>query len=283
MVPVGGADEVLCPSKFQIPKSTNHHVKLKNNTGGHEGTRALKNLQVKFEERILGTIRSIRERQPVADLVVGLVDGSPIANVLSEAGFEVTHNVAAQDTLKTLDGEQNWGVVFVSDALGKPALQSIIDRSASTRPPSPVVVVGTDNHTSDNLAASVRQLGAADFIGPPFTLEALESKLRHLHTNGAGDPASAVDHLGLVGSSPAMAKVKECISRIARYRTDVLLLGENGAGKEAVARALHEMGPRRQEPFLTLTCAGSSREALESELFGSEGGNGKGDGKGLLD
>ena len=204
--------------------------------------------------------------------------------MLADAGFEVTHSEAAQDTLRVLEGPQHWGVVLVSDALGRPALQSIIERSSHARPPSPVVLVASNGSSSDGLAASASQLGASDFIGPPFTLEALENKLRRLSAEGANGTATqtaapAMEPLGLVGSSPAMARVKQAIARIARYRTDVLVTGENGSGKEAVARALHELGPRRQDPFVAVSCAGSSRDVLESELFGGET-NGK---KGLLE
>ena len=213
-------------------------------------------------------------------LVVGLVDGSPIASVLAEAGFESTHSTTASESMKVLDG-QHWGVVFVSDALGTPALQLIIDRSASTRPPSPVVVIGTGAGSADNgAAAAALQLGAADFIGLPFSRELLEERLQRLLASDAGDASTSPDQLGLIGSSAAMAKLRESISRISRYRTDVLILGEAGAGKEAVARALHELGPRRAEPFLTFNCAGSSREVTEKELFGAEGSE---PGQGLLE
>ncbi len=210
-------------------------------------------------------------------LVVGLVDGSPISSMLSDAGFEVTHSVAAQDTLKALEGPQHWGVVFVADSLGRPALQSIIDRSSTARPPSPVVVVAT-NGSSDTLAATILQLGAFDFIGPPFTPEVLENKLRRLSVEGpAPDGATPqMEHLGLVGSSAAMARVKQAIARIARYKTDVLVCGESGSGKETIARALHEQGPRRGERFVAVSCSGASRDVLESELFGDEASGKKG-------
>jgi DNA-binding NtrC family response regulator len=76
----------------------------------------------------------------------------------------------------------------------------------------------------------------------------------------------------LVGNSRAMQALQDRIARIARYRTNVLLLGESGTGKELVARALHSRGPRRERPFVPLNCAAMSREIIENELFGHERG-----------
>jgi DNA-binding NtrC family response regulator len=78
--------------------------------------------------------------------------------------------------------------------------------------------------------------------------------------------------LGLTGRSSALAKVSAQISRIARYKTNVLVLGESGSGKELIARALHATGPRKNHLFVPLNCATLGREILENELFGHERG-----------
>jgi DNA-binding NtrC family response regulator len=69
-----------------------------------------------------------------------------------------------------------------------------------------------------------------------------------------------------------MAKICVGIARIARYKTNVLVLGESGSGKELIARALHAMGPRRNHLFVPINCATLGREILENELFGHERG-----------
>jgi DNA-binding NtrC family response regulator len=69
-----------------------------------------------------------------------------------------------------------------------------------------------------------------------------------------------------------MVRVYNTIEKISRYKTNVLLLGESGSGKELVARALHARGPRRQQLFVPLNCATLGRELLENELFGHERG-----------
>ena len=66
-----------------------------------------------------------------------------------------------------------------------------------------------------------------------------------------------------------MARLQANLARISRYKTDVLIVGERGSGKEQIARALTAMGPRAEQPFLPLYCATLDRDLLESELFGN--------------
>jgi DNA-binding NtrC family response regulator len=95
-------------------------------------------------------------------------------------------------------------------------------------------------------------------------------------------PAQPLEHSGpsprprgvarLLGRSPAVAAVRESILRFARLDAPVLITGETGTGKELVARALHEEGPRAKDPFIVVNCGAISETLLESELFGHERG-----------
>jgi DNA-binding NtrC family response regulator len=78
--------------------------------------------------------------------------------------------------------------------------------------------------------------------------------------------------MGLVGNSSAMRALFATVDKVARYKTNILLLGESGVGKELVARALHALGPRRKQLFVPLNCATLGRDLLENELFGHERG-----------
>ena len=75
-------------------------------------------------------------------------------------------------------------------------------------------------------------------------------------------------HRRLLGDSPAMQALREEITRIAPYKTNLLITGESGTGKELVARTIHELGPRAQWPMVTLNCVAIPQELMESELFG---------------
>jgi transcriptional regulator with GAF, ATPase, and Fis domain len=78
--------------------------------------------------------------------------------------------------------------------------------------------------------------------------------------------------LPLLGHSAAMQRIAGLLDRVSRYKTNVLLLGESGTGKDLLARTIHARGPRRAARFEPQNCATLSHELLESELFGHERG-----------
>jgi formate hydrogenlyase transcriptional activator len=80
------------------------------------------------------------------------------------------------------------------------------------------------------------------------------------------------DALGMLGESPALARLRERIARVAATEATVLVSGPTGVGKELVARALHEASPRREQPLVKLNCAAIPEGMVESELFGHERG-----------
>ena len=91
-------------------------------------------------------------------------------------------------------------------------------------------------------------------------------------TEESGRPSPANRAPGLVGKSQALAHVMRLVERVAPTDVSVLLLGENGTGKELVARALHDRGQRPDRPFVAVNCASIPAALLESELFGHEKG-----------
>ncbi len=135
-------------------------------------------------------------------------------------------------------------------------------------------------HGSIDLAVKAVKEGAEQFFTKPVELPALHlvaerlletGRMRQVTEAGRSRRArEAVDPFH--GESAPMKRLAEQARRVARATTPVLILGETGSGKGVLARWLHENGPRAEEAFVDLNCAGLSRELLESELFGHQKG-----------
>jgi DNA-binding NtrC family response regulator len=207
-----------------------------------------------------------------ACLLLG-IKGGVLASLLEDAGFEVA-SVEGESAVRAALDRRPSAIVLVGPNVAEGQLQSLIATVAAGRPGSKVVVVGTAARLQD--AVDAMQAGAADFIAPPFSAETVVPRLKRLladpPTTGPGPTMNTPDRHGLNGESPAMARVHSAIARISRYKTNVLLLGESGSGKELIARALHATGPRKNHAFVPLNCATLGREILENELFGHERG-----------
>lgn len=130
-------------------------------------------------------------------------------------------------------------------------------------------------------AVEAMQLGAADYLTKPFQIKELDVRLRRLVAAKAA--RLELRHLreilhdvpagGLVGPSQAMREVRERIVLFADAAAPILVTGETGTGKELVARALHQSGPRHAHPFVAVACGAIPRDLAESQLFGHEKGS----------
>ncbi|MFT5441771.1 MAG: DNA-binding NtrC family response regulator [Myxococcota bacterium] len=142
------------------------------------------------------------------------------------------------------------------------------------------VVVLTASNTIDAAVGAMKE-GASDFITKPFELDALQIKIRQLLEHGAlerevvrlRDEVAGRQNLGrMIGRSPSMLDLFRTIERVADSRASVLISGESGTGKELVAQAIHELGPRKDAPFIPVNCGAIPHTLIESELFGHEQG-----------
>jgi two-component system nitrogen regulation response regulator NtrX len=155
---------------------------------------------------------------------------------------------------------------------GIETLENLMQKSRET----PVVMIS--GHGNIDTAVEAIKKGAYDFIEKPLDLNRLlvtirnaterselftETKILKRKINKAYD---------IVGESPAILKVKEMIERVAPTDARVMITGENGTGKELVARWLHEKSQRAGMPFVEVNCAAIPSELIESELFGHEKG-----------
>jgi DNA-binding NtrC family response regulator len=154
----------------------------------------------------------------------------------------------------------------------------LLPRLKELDPYLPVVVL--TGHASIDLAVRAVKEGADHFLAKPVELPALVVILRRLLESRrekrrqiAGRTRQAREAVDpFVGSSPAIRELAEQASRVAASSSPILIEGETGTGKGVLARWLHRNGPRADEPFVDMNCAGLSREFLETELFGHEKG-----------
>ena len=139
----------------------------------------------------------------------------------------------------------------------------------------------------DTALAAVRG-GAVDFLSKPFRLPEVELKVsvalekarqRKGGRRRSGAEVTVADRAealgdgnalfyGMVGRSAVVRELFARIERVARFTSTVLIHGESGTGKELVARALHQLSPRRGSPFVAVNCGAIPENLLESELFG---------------
>jgi DNA-binding NtrC family response regulator len=199
-------------------------------------------------------------------------DRSPeVVRALAGAGLAPRAVQGEREAIEAIEAAEGHAAIFVAHGLGAPAVSAIVAAAGQRPGDAPVVVLGTTGTVQE--AVDAMQLGAADYVAPPYAAEELvrvaTGQARGRPGRGGALPAGL---LGVVGESPAMRTLYDAIGKIARYKSNVLLLGESGTGKEIIARALHERGPRRHHLFVPVNCATLGREILENELFGHERG-----------
>jgi len=139
---------------------------------------------------------------------------------------------------------------------------------------APAQIVMISGHGTIATAVEATQRGAFDFLEKPLDTDRLLLTVRNAlaHAELVGQNTrlkeAADSRYTMVGSSPALQEVRELIAKVGPTAARVLITGDNGTGKELVARALHEASPRRDQAFVEVNCAAIPSELIESELFG---------------
>lgn len=207
-----------------------------------------------------------------------------VAGTLERAGFEV---IAAPDGAVALELIAKRRPDAVVTDLRMPGLSGLelIEKVRAIDEELPIVLM-TAFGTIETAVKAMR-LGAFDYLTKPFEgdelIVAIKRAVQHagvVRENAVLKVASGredgqIELRGLerlIGSSPAIRRVKEQVMAVAASHGNVLICGESGSGKEVVARAIHEISPRTARPMLAVNCAALSESLLESELFGHERG-----------
>jgi DNA-binding NtrC family response regulator len=193
--------------------------------------------------------------------------------------FDVTPAADVDAALALLDDRHVDAVLLDLAMPGRTGIDFLRDLAERSEVP-PVIVLSATRTVAT--AVEAMKLGATDYVTKPFEIDALRIKVRQLFERQAleqevvrlRDEVAGRSRLGrLIGQSEAMRNVYRTIERAAAARSTVLITGESGTGKELVARALHDLGARRDQRFVVVNCAAIPRDLMESELFGHEKGS----------
>jgi len=201
--------------------------------------------------------------------------------MLQYEGFEVWTAKDGAEALARVEQEEARGrhpAVVLTD-VKMPNLDGIGLLEAVMRRARRPAVIMVSGHGDVGTAVEALRAGAVDFIEKPLdqnrVLVSIRNALRErrLETENTGLRSQLAVSWKLIGESPAMRTLGEQIARVAASEASVLITGENGTGKEVVARQIHIQSPRAAGAFVTVNCAAIPGELIESELFGHEKGS----------
>ncbi|MGZ6290568.1 MAG: sigma-54-dependent transcriptional regulator, partial [Bdellovibrionota bacterium] len=201
---------------------------------------------------------------------------SSISGVLKDESFEVMTAGSGEEGLGYVTNGSYDAVLLDVWMPGIDGLETL-KRIRALIPDQLVIVMS--GHGTVETAVKATKLGAYDFIEKPLSLDKLLVTLRNafqfseLNKENKILRSEVFKEPQMIGSSPRMLALKEQIATIAPLSSWVLITGENGTGKELVARAIHSGSKRRDQPFVAVNCAAIPEELIESELFGHERGS----------
>lgn len=201
-----------------------------------------------------------------------------VADSLAGDDYECTIAGSGQQGLEQIESE-NFDVIVTDLRMGEVDGLNILSKAKTEQPDAEVIVL--TGHSSVHSAVTAMQGGAYTYLTKPLDITELRSavrkaseRIRLLRRNA--QLSRRLDEKfgfqGVIGSSPAMHRVISQLQALAPTETTVLIQGENGTGKELVAKALHQNSPRKNKPFVPLNISALPESILESELFGHEPG-----------
>ena len=198
-----------------------------------------------------------------------------LAGILEDEGYQVVTAASGAEALESARQDLPDLVLLDIWMPGMDGLETL-EKLKTLFPQITIIMIS--GHGTIETAVRTTKLGAFDFIEKPLSLD----KVLITVTNALrmGELAAENEELKhavgneyeLIGDSPAMAMLREQIMRVAPTTASVLVTGENGTGKELVARSIHYYSLRRDKPFVAINCAAIPEELIESELFGHEKG-----------
>ncbi|HEY3202484.1 MAG TPA: sigma-54 dependent transcriptional regulator [Thermoanaerobaculia bacterium] len=199
-----------------------------------------------------------------------------LAEILSDEGYLVTAVASGEEGLRRFR-EESCDLVFLDVWLRDRDGLSILEAAHDRLREVPVIMIS--GHASVETAVRAVRLGAYDFLEKPLSLERVILTAQKAIERGdllaevASFRGQTESEAVLIGESTPMRRLQEEIARVAPADARVLITGENGTGKELVARAIHRASPRAESRLVEVNCAAIPEELIESELFGHTRGS----------
>jgi two-component system nitrogen regulation response regulator NtrX len=199
-----------------------------------------------------------------------------LRSILEDEGYDVTVASNGQEALKlyTSDPPDLMMLdIWMPEMDGLETLRRVKEFVPTAQ------VMMMSGHGSIETAVKAIKLGAYDYIEKPLSLENVTLRVKHaldqyrLEQENRSLKTKVQRKFELVGQSPAMERLRQLIETAGPTNSRVLIGGENGTGKELVARAIHMHSPRADHPFVAVNCAAIPETLIESELFGHEKGS----------
>jgi len=209
--------------------------------------------------------------KPTAPPLLLIVDDDdafrrPTAELLKDEGYRVETAGGAAEAGAFLE-RQTIDLLLLD--LRMPGIGGLQVIEVLRRRGSRVPILMISGYGSVETAVESLRLGADDFLTKPVDPDELVRRVRELlDRRPRAKRIEDATHHGIIGESSAIAEVLEMVAQVAETEATVLVSGETGTGKELVARAVHELSPRRSGPFVPVNCAALAEGLLESELFG---------------
>ena len=210
-----------------------------------------------------------------------LIDDEPailntLSSILEDEGYQVLVAKSGLEALKIVRSEAPDLIIL---DIWMPEMDGLETLKRLRAQFPNILVVMMSGHGSIETAVRATKLGAYDYLEKPLDLEKVTILVRNaLHQRKLEEEnlnlrIQVERRFELVGSSPAMERLREMIAMAAPANSRVLISGANGTGKELVARAIHLQSPRHNRSFVEINCAAIPETLIESELFGHEKGS----------
>ncbi|MBP9888218.1 MAG: sigma-54-dependent Fis family transcriptional regulator [Leptospiraceae bacterium] len=194
-----------------------------------------------------------------------------LRNILEDEDYEVEDFANSKSLLKVLTKERP-ALLLLDVWLGKEDGLQILDECKKIYPLLPIVMIS--GHGTIELAVSATKKGAVDFLEKPLSISKVLDTINTVLAKQINSeiPEVKLEFDQIIGQSQAIKKVKFAISQAASTNARVFIYGENGTGKELVAKSIYLNSKRKDNPYIEINCAAIPEELIESELFGYEKG-----------